>query len=100
MSSARSGDFLDGDPRTGPDGPSDAAVPASPRRASDTLLPAVYDELRAMAQSLLCHEYSGHTLQATALVYEAYLKLAGQTHADWNDRAFLLLRPRPCVAYW
>ena len=45
--------------------------------AADQLLPAVYDELRQMAQVKLARERPGHTLQATALVHEAYLRLSG-----------------------
>ncbi len=55
--------------------------------AADRLLPLVYDELRRLAQSLLGSERAGHTLQATALVHEAYLKLAGQDGARVGDRA-------------
>jgi RNA polymerase sigma factor (TIGR02999 family) len=53
----------------------------------DRLLSAVYDELRAMAKRQLRRERSGHTLQATALVHEAYLKLVGSTAMSWKDRA-------------
>lgn len=60
---------------------------AGDERAADRLLPVVYEELRAMAQSLLHSEHPDHTLQATALVHEAYLKLAGQDDARWRNRA-------------
>lgn len=50
------------------------------------LLPLVYQELKAMAESHLRHERSGHTLQATALVHEAYLKLVEQRSTDWQNR--------------
>lgn len=53
--------------------------------AVEALLPLVYDELRALAQSHLRHERDGHTLNPTALVHEAYLKLLGQD-ADWQNR--------------
>ena len=56
-------------------------------RATDRLLPLVYDRLRALAQELMQQERSGHTLQATALVHEAYLKLVDQQRAQWQDRA-------------
>lgn len=46
-------------------------------RAADQLLPLVYDELRRIAERQMRHERSGHTLQPTALVHEAYLKLVG-----------------------
>jgi RNA polymerase sigma factor (TIGR02999 family) len=56
-------------------------------RAADQLLPMVYDRLRALAQELMQQERPGHTLQATALVHEAYLKLVDQQRAQWQDRA-------------
>jgi RNA polymerase sigma factor (TIGR02999 family) len=55
--------------------------------ASQRLLSAVYEELRAMARQRLRHERAGHTLQATALVHEAYLKLIGQQSLPWRHRA-------------
>ncbi|HEY7089528.1 MAG TPA: ECF-type sigma factor [Tepidisphaeraceae bacterium] len=55
--------------------------------ARGRLLAAVYDELRAMARQRLRHERAGHTLQATALVHEAYLKLIGQNSLPWRHRA-------------
>ncbi len=55
--------------------------------AVDRLYPLVYDELRRLAQSALARERPDHTLQATALVHEAYLKLVDQTRARWHDRA-------------
>lgn len=57
------------------------------REAADRLLPLVYDELRRLAQSKLKAEKSGQTLQATALVHEAYLKLIDLDRMKWNDRA-------------
>jgi RNA polymerase sigma factor (TIGR02999 family) len=53
--------------------------------ASEELLPLVYDELRKLAASRLAHEASAQTLQPTALVHEAWLKLGGSDH-DWNSR--------------
>jgi RNA polymerase sigma factor (TIGR02999 family) len=50
-------------------------------------MPLVYDELRALAKRSLSHERSGHTLQGTALVHEAYLKLVDQRQVRWQDRA-------------
>ena len=55
--------------------------------AVDRLYPLVYDELRRLAQTALRRETPGHTLQATALVHEAYLKLVDQTATRWHDRA-------------
>ncbi len=51
------------------------------------LLPLVYDELRRRAGAVLRSERGGHTLQPTALVHEAYLKLVGGVSVDWKDRA-------------
>jgi RNA polymerase sigma factor (TIGR02999 family) len=55
-------------------------------RAADRLLTAVYDELRRLAASKLVHERPGQTLQATALVHEAYLRLLGDERAAWENR--------------
>jgi RNA polymerase sigma factor (TIGR02999 family) len=55
--------------------------------AADDLMPLVYDELRALAGSLLNLQPKGHTLQPTALVSEAYLKLVGQERPSWSSRA-------------
>lgn len=57
------------------------------RSALDRLMPLVYDELRALARRSLRRERSGHTLQGTALVHEAYLKLVDQRQVRWQDRA-------------
>ncbi|MBI5866562.1 MAG: sigma-70 family RNA polymerase sigma factor [Planctomycetes bacterium] len=54
-------------------------------RAADELLPQVYDQLRQLAQRYLAQERSGHTLQPTALVHEAYLRMVGE--ADWQNRS-------------
>ena len=57
------------------------------RSALDKLFPLVHSELRRIAQRQMSGERPGHTLQATALVNEAYLKLAGQQRFDWQNRA-------------
>jgi RNA polymerase sigma factor (TIGR02999 family) len=57
------------------------------RRALDRLLPLVYAELRRIAARQLRHEREGHTLQPTALVHEAYLRLVEQRRVDWQNRA-------------
>lgn len=56
---------------------------------ADELLPLVYEELRALAQSRMAREPAGQTIQATALVHEAYLRLVGDGPADshWSGRA-------------
>ena len=51
------------------------------------LLPLVYNELRRLAARYLRDERKGHTLQPTALVHEAYMRLAGQDRANWQNRA-------------
>jgi RNA polymerase sigma-70 factor, ECF subfamily len=56
------------------------------RAALEKLMPLVYDELRRLARHYLSQERPGHTLQATALVNEAYLHLIDQQSADWQDR--------------
>ena len=53
----------------------------------DELLPLVYAELRRLAASYLRRERAGHTLQPTALVHEAYLRMIDQTQAHWQNRA-------------
>jgi RNA polymerase sigma-70 factor (ECF subfamily) len=55
--------------------------------ALDALLPLVYNELRRLADHYLRRERSDHTLQATALVHEAYLRLVDQTNISWQNRA-------------
>jgi RNA polymerase sigma-70 factor (ECF subfamily) len=55
--------------------------------AADELLPMVYQELRRIAGSYMRRERADHTLQATALVHEAYLQLVDQTRVDWKNRA-------------
>jgi RNA polymerase sigma-70 factor, ECF subfamily len=55
--------------------------------ARDALLPLVYDDLRQIAGSYLRRERPGHTLQPTALVHEAYLRLIDQRRVDWRNRA-------------
>ena len=57
------------------------------RSALDKLFPLVQSELRRIAQQQMSQERPGHTLQATSLVNEAYLKLAGQQGFDWHNRA-------------
>jgi RNA polymerase sigma factor (TIGR02999 family) len=55
-------------------------------QATDQLLPLVYDELRRLAEARLAREKPGQTLQATALVHEAYLRLVGPSDGDWANR--------------
>lgn len=55
--------------------------------AAEALLPLVYDELRARAGAYFRGQPANHTLQPTALVHEAYLRLVGSPNADWQNRA-------------
>jgi RNA polymerase sigma factor (TIGR02999 family) len=55
-------------------------------KAAEELLPLVYDELRKLAAAKMTHEAAGQTLQATALVHEAWLRLVGAPAQDWNSR--------------
>ena len=57
------------------------------QKALDKLMPLVYSELRRLAGNYLRRERQGHTLQPTALVNEAYLKLVDQRNAKWQNRA-------------
>jgi RNA polymerase sigma factor (TIGR02999 family) len=54
--------------------------------AAERLMPLVYEELRTLAAARLRHERPGQTLQATALVHEAYLRLVGSQPMQWNSR--------------
>lgn len=60
------------------------------RDAVDQLMPIVYKELRRLAQNYLRKERSDHTLQATALVHEAFLRLIDQSKIEWRDRAHFI----------
>lgn len=60
------------------------------RRAADELLPQLYDELRDMARRKMEREPRGQTLQATALVHEAYVRLVGDRDPGWSGRAHFL----------
>ena len=57
------------------------------QEALDALLPLVYDELHRQASRYLRRERAGHTLQTTALIHEAYLKLIDQREVNWQNRA-------------
>src|SRR5262249_59095087 len=64
-----------------------SAIERGDPAAAAQLLPLVYDELRQLAAQKLAHEQPGQTLQATALVHEAYLRLVGRDQAPhWNSR--------------
>lgn len=59
---------------------------AGDRDALDSLMPLVYDELRTVAQHYLRKERPDHTLQSTALVHEAFMRLVGQKPPEWKNR--------------
>ena len=55
-------------------------------KAGEELLPVVYEELRKLALRKMANERAGHTLQPTALVHEAWLRLGGEAQPDWQNR--------------
>ncbi len=63
------------------------AVPDPPQQAGADLLPALYEELRVAAERQLARESPGLTLQPTALVHEAYLRIVGSADPGWSGRA-------------
>ncbi len=65
------------------------AIERSDERATDELLPLVYEELRLLAAQRLSHEVPGQTLQATALVHEAYIRLVGADNRNWDCQGHL-----------
>ena len=65
-----------------------SAIEQGDRQAADQLLPLVYDELRKLAAARMAAEKPGHTLNATALVHEAYLRLVGDQHFDDRGHFF------------
>ena len=62
------------------------AIELGDTKAVDELLPLVYEELRLLAAQKMSHEQPGQTLQATALVHEAYLRLIGSEDQSWENR--------------
>ncbi len=62
------------------------AIEQGDEKATEKLLPLVYEELRLLAAQKLSHETPGQTLQATALVHEAYIRLVGDDAHPWNSR--------------
>ncbi len=63
------------------------AVSEGDETAPDKLLPIVYDDLRRLARAYFNNEKQGHTLQATALVHEAYIRLVNWENVSWQNRA-------------
>ncbi len=64
------------------------AIERGDAKAADELLPLVYEELRRLAAQRLSHERPGHTLQATALVHEAYIRLVDSGGQGWRSRTY------------
>lgn len=64
------------------------AINRGESQASERLLPLVYDELRSLATARMLQESAGHTLQPTALVHEAWLRLVGEANQNWKSRAY------------
>src|SRR5437899_2236564 len=62
------------------------AIESGDAKAADELLPLVYDELRRLAAHKMSNEAPGQTLQPTALVHEAWLRLTGNEPSNWNSR--------------
>jgi RNA polymerase sigma factor (TIGR02999 family) len=62
------------------------AIEQGDTRAADKLLPLVYEELRLLASQKMSHEPPGQTLQATALVHEAYIRLVSEEAQEWDSR--------------
>ena len=63
-----------------------SAIDQGDAQAAEQLLPLVYDDLRRLAAQKLSHEKPGQTLQATALVHEAYIRLIGADDQHWDCR--------------
>jgi RNA polymerase sigma factor (TIGR02999 family) len=63
------------------------AISRGESQASEKLLPLVYDDLRKLAAARMFQESAGHTLQPTALVHEAWLRLGGGPNQSWQNRA-------------
>jgi len=76
-----------------------AAIEQGDARAADELLPLVYQELRRLAAQKMSHEPPGQTLQATALVHEAYIKLVGSEAQDWSGRTHFYVVAAPSIKY-
>ena len=67
------------------------AIERGDAKATDELLPLVYEELRILAAQKLSYEPPGHTLQATALVHEAYIRLVGDDSRSWKSRGHFFM---------
>ena len=68
-----------------------SAIERGDEKATDALLPLVYEELRLLAAQKLSHEQPGQTLQATALVHEAYIRLVGLEKQSWANKGHFFM---------
>ena len=66
-------------------------------RASGELLPLVYEDLRRLAAARMRREMAGHTLQPTALVHEAWMRMVGETDRTWKNRAHFFAAASECM---
>jgi len=73
------------------------AIEGGDERATDELLPLVYEELRLLAAQKLSHEKPGQTLQATALVHEAYMRLVGSDGRGWDNKRHFFAAAVMCL---
>ncbi|MEM9365906.1 MAG: ECF-type sigma factor [Planctomycetota bacterium] len=69
----------------------------SPAMLAEELFPLIYGELRRMAAAQMSREKPGQTLQPTALVHEAYLRLVGDTEMNWDNRAHFFAAAARCM---
>jgi RNA polymerase sigma factor (TIGR02999 family) len=83
-------DFRNSGDTTSPDPPFTPGTPADPHDSDEDIFAAAYNMLRGRARRLIAAEAVGHTLQPTALVHEAYLRLAGTDNDGWQSRAHFL----------
>ena len=65
-----------------------AAARLGEKKTAESLLPLVYDELRRLAKVRMMDEQSGHTLDPTALVHEAWLRMVGESDRTWHNRSY------------
>src|SRR3989442_7145143 len=73
------------------------AIEQGDPKAADKLLPLVYEELRKLAARKMAHEAAGHTLQPTALVHEAWLRLVRTPDQTWQNRAHFFRTAAECM---
>ena len=77
-------------PLTPPAGPEADSAPGDDAVAISEMMPEVYDDLRRLAETFLRGERTAHTLQRTALVHEAFLRLIGEKNLVWQNRSHFI----------